>query len=320
MNDFISSIEQTKDRLRIKATKYIDSSIFVPNIYGFRDTNNNVNIIFECQGNEKINELRTGIKVTKQKLYILDSDAESFFLVCECRGADYEEDFKHLFNNIIKLMHSGYKTENSIKISISNWYNFLDEETKNFSFEELVGLSGELYFINQILQNGHLSIIDSWYGPIGAEKDFVINSKVFFEIKSSCKNTKHIHRISDSNQLAPSGGKVYLVSLAFKKLQQADIKSFDIYTLIEKITFLLKDNMYSYNIFLNKLKEIRFNPNSKIEVPLLRLEDSLIILIQESNYKNFVTNIDNNRILKVIYDYDFNGLKTENWGCIYDEL
>lgn len=316
MKEFLRSIVMSKSDAKILATKYIDANI---GIYGFRNPNNNLCVIFENNDDEKINERRSGIQVTKKWLDI-EGVGKKIFIICECRGECYEQDFEHLISNIVNLLLQGFDVVSAIKFSINNWYHFLDKENKDLSFEEKIGIIGELYVLEKVLETKQLDLLKCWVGPLGGEKDFIFSDGFDFEVKSTCKETKHIHRISNTKQLVPLNNKLYLISLVFKKVDQLGDDVLDLNILLKRISFKLKDNLKLYMDFLERLKNINLNPNFEIDSPKLRLDDELIILIDDKNINNFVINNENNRILKLIYDFDFNGLDSKGWSDIYEEF
>lgn len=317
MKNFIQGLKTSQTFSSVKAEKYIcDIST---NVYGFRNIQNNLTIIFETTCDAKINELRSGIKVTKERLDI-EGLGEQYFIVCTCREVDYEDDFEHLISNTIEWIAKGLDIISAIKFSINNWYSFLNEEKKIFSFSEMVGIIGELYILNKLLRQKKMEVLDSWVGPSSAEKDFMFKNGLELEIKSSCKNTKHIHQISSQNQLSPSDNKLFVISLAFKKIDTSGSNILDINDILKDIFLKTQENSNLYLTFLKKLKALKLDPNSVEEFPKLRLENELLILINSENCKDFQIDSKNSRISSLTYNYDFNGLNTKTWEDIYGNL
>lgn len=89
---------------------------------------------------------------------------------------------------------------------LSKWGNMFNRNPdETLSKEKQLGLFGELRFIKDMLDEGYspIDIIDSWKGPDGEDKDFLING-YGIEIKSSVKSNK-IVIINNIRQLDDNG-------------------------------------------------------------------------------------------------------------------
>lgn len=318
MKNFLENIPHILVSDRVQATKYMDTIMSDSDIYAYRDKEGLLHVIFLSENDRKISESRSGIVVSKKTLDIMDVGKKSF-VECKCRHIEFEDDFYHLISNIIDLIKQNFDVIDAVKLAINNWYHFIDQDLHVLSFEEKIGVIGELYTLYQFLKNGRSDIIQSWNGPLGAEKDFCINN-IDLEVKTSCNKMKHTHKINDKAQLSPSVDKLFLISLYCDVVESKSINTVDLNIMIEKIMKLLKDNMPLYSEFLIRLQKLKINPNYLIESPILVLKDILILEINNNNVKNFIVESNNSRVLKIVYDYDFNGLESKNWEQLYESI
>jgi hypothetical protein len=78
--------------------------------------------------------------------------------------------------------------------------------------ERLVGLLGELWVLNRLLDARGREALESWTGPRGEAHDFRIG-EAEFEVKTTTRQHR-VHRIHGLDQLEPSvGAQLYLVSI-----------------------------------------------------------------------------------------------------------
>lgn len=135
---------------------------------------------------------------------------------------------------------------------------FEEEANKKLDFNQLQGLFGELYFINNVLipKQGVTKAISSWIGPIGGNKDFQLEN-IWFEIKTKSINKDTIH-ISNKNQLI-SEQLGYLVVVDCEKTSPDISNSINLITLYEEMCNQM-DNEQMLTEFMRKLANLNFIP------------------------------------------------------------
>lgn len=98
------------------------------------------------------------------------------------------------------------------------WQELLrSKREQRLSLEEILGLTGELYFLERILAPvyGIASAVQAWKGPEGHSQDFSIDKKAI-EVKSCSGTNSSSIRISSENQLFCPGLDLYLGVLVFE--------------------------------------------------------------------------------------------------------
>lgn len=85
-------------------------------------------------------------------------------------------------------------------------------DVRLISLERIVGLLGELWVLNRLIDASGREALESWTGPSGEAHDFRIGDAEF-EVKTTTRQHR-VHRIHGLDQLEPSvGAKLYLVSI-----------------------------------------------------------------------------------------------------------
>lgn len=142
------------------------------------------------------------------------------------------------------------------------WKTLFEKEVNEIlEFNEIVGLVGELYFLTEFMfgKYGVVNSLHSWSGPIGADKDFVIN-KTWYEVKTKSSKKDTIHLNNDKQLMANNMG--YLTIIPFDKSSLTDSNSVNLFDLYHKISDLI-DTAKLQEEFDRKLAMINFIPNEK---------------------------------------------------------
>lgn len=100
-----------------------------------------------------------------------------------------------------------------VELKVRKWFDFFTSTNSLVSREAILGLIGELHFIDEWLDASSLDY-RCWTGPTGDSKDFR-GPNVDVEVKvSGSKSGPLVHKISSINQLQPQENKpLYLFSL-----------------------------------------------------------------------------------------------------------
>lgn len=146
----------------------------------------------------------------------------------------------------------------------NEWKTMFEKKLiQDLDFYKIVGLAGELYFLNEymIKKYGISQSIASWIGPSGAEKDFMTNDS-WYEVKTKSRSKDIIH-ISNHGQLS-SENMGYLTIISYEKSSSVDEKSTNLIQLYQKIKKIIS-NDYLQIEFDKKLASIGFVPDEKYE-------------------------------------------------------
>ena len=129
---------------------------------------------------------------------------------------EFAEPFSAFADFLVEDLHSdkllrGKKIE--VETKIGKWVEFFSLSKSQVSRESILGLIGELHFIDKWVDPNAFSY-NSWTGPTGESKDFR-GQNIDIEVKvTSSKSGPLVHKISSLDQLQPSDSKpLYLFSL-----------------------------------------------------------------------------------------------------------
>ena|GEM_PF-2702265 len=142
------------------------------------------------------------------------------------------------------------------------WKTMFEEGiTSTLDFNKIVGLAGELYFMVEFMVDryGIIDSLNSWGGPLGTNKDFIINN-TWFEVKAKSLNKDTIHLNSKSQLVSDSNG--YLVVIPYEKSSLASSNSTNLFDLYHKISRLI-DIQSLQAEFDRKLANLNFIPDEK---------------------------------------------------------
>lgn len=126
--------------------------------------------------------------------------------------------------------------------TISDWRRLLSLKTaQRLSDHELRGLIAELQFLKLVgLEVGASIALDAWAGPHGAPQDFRFSAGRVFEVKASRVGATTLH-ISSVEQLeAGAGDLLTLVAIEVNDIPYAAPGSFNLPSLVDDITAMLK--------------------------------------------------------------------------------
>lgn len=245
----------------------------------------------------------------------------SNFINISCEQKSYLTVFTQIIKEICELtLIQKTEPKEAVNTIILRWKSFWSKpkSEKYLSDEMLIGLIGELYFLNQCLDMSFQSI-KSWVGPKGYEKDFQFK-KVFFEVKASF-NSYHIHKINGLRQLEVyPDTSLYLVSILFKSNVDLDSGITLIY-LINQIEKKINGQPFLLDEFYDLLYQSGYFPehNSYYEERKFQLTDYKIYFVDKqfprllnSSFKDGLSE----RITNIIYSVDCTGLDSLSFSVV----
>lgn len=180
------------------------------------------------------------------------------------------------------------------------WKTLFEQSiTSSLDFSKLVGLAGELYFISEFMveKYGIIDSLNSWCGPLGADKDFNINN-TWFEVKTKSLNKDTIHLNSKSQLVSNSIG--YLTVVSYEKSSLANSKSTNLFDLYQNISSLIQTPSLQAE-FDRKLANLNFVPDEKYKE--INLEFHEIVFYEVNGSFPQISNVEFGKaIMNIEYD------------------
>jgi hypothetical protein len=147
--------------------------------------------------------------------------------------------FRPFYEFIVEVLESiqieGKEPIDSFNRIWSNWKNVFEEKQK-LSEEKIVGLCGELLFVERLATEiGTPDAVLSWHDDSKSEHDFSLENHVDIEVKTTTAE-KRVHLISSINQLNPKVDRVlYVYSVQLTRASSIDKDSFSLIDLINRV-------------------------------------------------------------------------------------
>jgi hypothetical protein len=282
--------------------------------------NGNYYCLFSSESQiEKLPEIN-GLKITYQQFRKSGSDFSNF-IVIECSLDGYLNNFILIIKEIIETFeNSNFEISKAVNIVISKWRYFLASPKPSIlNQDEIIGLMGELYLLEKLIDKLNIDAIDFWVANKGQE-DFIFESNII-EVKSTLKD-KHEHIINGIDQLLlyPEKNKFILSLLYCKSFNQNGVT---LPLIIESCSNKLKPYPDKINIFFSIIKSRGYDIRdadqySEFVFELLRggyfLVDSQFPKLTKNELKDKLSN----RISKIRYTIDMEGLS--NYDFISTDL
>lgn len=225
---------------------------------------------------------------------------------------DYEGVFNKLVYDLADTVKSNFNPIIAERVFIQRfdeWKNLFNIKIeKILGYSQIIGLAGELYFMYEYLfdKYGVSESIQSWGGPIGADKDFQIG-KVWYEVKSKSLNKATIHLNSHTQLFSKNFG--YLVVNSYEKSSLSNNSSLNLLDLYN----LISDKIKSISLqkeFDIKLANMNFVPHEEYKntniifhnIDFYRV-DNTFPQISVSEGSNAITRIEYDLYLPAIESY-----------------
>jgi hypothetical protein len=179
------------------------------------------------------------------------------FILIKCTHKSYFDNFIQILKEILgQYDNTDLALSDCLIIVISKWRHFLSAPKINILDEdEIVGLIGELLFIDLVLRDVGYSHIEHWTADRG-EEDFICGDTIV-EIKTT-KKEKHSHYINGIDQLLVDNNKTkYILSILLTESGNGQPLTLPI--LINRITSTLSNYPYLIELFYDKLSARRYD-------------------------------------------------------------
>lgn len=202
------------------------------------------------------------INSTKSLKVSVGQESENVFWTClDLVNSAAKPVFYALCEDLLSVVEK-IKNERNALLALKNrffaWQNMFKQDSALLPEEKIVGLLGELYFIQNYMipEFGADCAVEAWSGPDGASKDFSVEN-TWFEIKSVSLNNNSV-KISSINQLAsPIPGKLVIIRYEPMSEQFEEPES-NLYPLFRRIMASL-DNDVIKGKFISKLVAYGFD-------------------------------------------------------------
>jgi hypothetical protein len=141
---------------------------------------------------------------------------------------------------------------------LEKWRRLLETTRKGLSQPQLLGLIGELLFLERLITRfGSASALTSWLGPSGAPQDFQTGGQLY-EIKV-CPIGAHIVIISSLEQLNTANTPTTLVTFSIGTSSIEQEGAFTPNAIVSRIRHTLADDSAASSNFELKLAELGFD-------------------------------------------------------------
>lgn len=184
-----------------------------------------------------------------------------------------DPDFIDLFNDLIVSLYLKIKDltdpdyySKELIYSFYKWADFFDDKFKSrLSNEEIKGVFGELFVLNEFLKQSDSktvdTILESWKGPYNTTNDFILDDKNI-EVKTK-DESKHFIKISSEYQLEKEFDKTLELLVVSVKIDM--IKGVSIHDLIKQATIYIRKNLGDLTILYHTLAQIGLTLESVTE-------------------------------------------------------
>jgi hypothetical protein len=155
-----------------------------------------------------------GLEVALDDLRVGGATPRSYFDVA-CREASMNVNFTAVAGEILESIEAGREPKLAIEDVLAEWRWFWAAPSAGLSEEAVIGLFGELWFLEHWLSPLNRQVVEAWSGPIGDRHDFKWPG-ASIEVKATRARSDGSarHRITSLDQLEdPAQGQLYLFSL-----------------------------------------------------------------------------------------------------------
>lgn len=132
-----------------------------------------------------------------------------------CRDAAYNPNLARLTSEVLDELDRGISTHEALAGTLRRWRRFWGNRPGELGREEIIGLFGELWFLEHWLGSIDHATLAAWTGPDRSRHDFQW-AEASIEVKATAVRSDGpaTHRIAGLDQLAaPDRGQLHLFSL-----------------------------------------------------------------------------------------------------------
>jgi hypothetical protein len=172
-------------------------------------------LLIPTESGQRVPEGLSGPGVTVRMVHYVVADRSCPFIEVTCfPGLD--DVFQSLADDILRRLKAGTGPELAVGQAITDFRELL-ARARPQSLEMLIGLFGELHFLDELLR-AHPAAASTWTGPLGQRFDFS-GARCCAEIKSTLQRSGMLIRVSSIDQLEPpeDGRSLVLVHIVLER-------------------------------------------------------------------------------------------------------
>ena len=231
-------------------------------LYGIEKPKNQHVIIVRLEGNHLKEYKKLNFKnilLDYQEDFLKDKNKTN--IVIKLLDTAYTNQFDTIVSDIAQALQSCDNSSRAMRIvinQISKWHKLLSTYKDRLSKKEIIGLYGELIFLNNKIdqyKKNISSLINSWQGPDRKQHDFIFE-KCAIEVKSIATNSDDVIHISSEDQLNDSGADLYLKLFYLK--HSNDTKVLNLNELVTSIRDKIKGEIDMLD-FGNQLEKVNYH-------------------------------------------------------------
>ena len=297
-------------------------------IFGYRDNQDNIHIIMECENSEFEKESRKGITVEIRSVDLIDDGVNISLNVLDfkCSSKGFKNNYVTILNEVLDSISETMSVEKATKMVIERWFHFLQLPRKlALDLGKIIGLIGELLSFEVFCAKG-LSVrmcLDCWHGPSNEKRDYIFKNHEI-EVKTATTQKGHLHTINGIDQLGKLiNERIFIHS--WNLLKDSSPSALSLSDLVERIEINFLPTEDLKQLFFNKLYEYGFDIRDKqlYNSDRYRIVGSIFTEVNDEFPKltreSFASGI-HSRILRIQYEIDLNGIPEFDLNSIIYEF
>ena len=213
--------------------------------------------------------------------------------------------FTAIITDLVSASSVGESESAAAQIFINRlirWATLLEERRRSgLSEAQQLGLLGELYILNYVLENCLAdpdTAVRGWRGPDGDSRDVALNT-ISIEVKASLATSKNVLRISSLDQLDVAGRQLLIARCQFSPATQG----VSIAALIEKISRRIPRGSTSSSDFWRKLYLVGYEDSASYVDECFDLSSLTFYEVNE-DFPRLVPGVVHPAIRSVKYEID----------------
>lgn len=194
-----------------------------------------------------------------------------FALLVSLTNSELLHPFRYVCDDLIESLrnHASNGTEASFMLHrLEKWRRLLEVSKRGLSHAEILGLVGELLFLEKLASSiGLTRAVDAWLGPSGAPQDFQSGGQIY-EIKA-CTIGGHVVVISSLEQLNTGTTPAILIVYSIGSSSAEATGAFSLNELVGRVRSPLEGTA-AFSTFELKLAEVGYDEKQiEADNPLL---------------------------------------------------